>query len=143
MMAEISTFESRTGRISCSAAKAFDFLTDLRNFIRFIPANAIRDLVIDADSCSFQADMLGIVEIRISKKVLTEKVVYTGTMPHVKDFSMSADIRDNPAGDSEIKLFIRAELNPFLKMMAAEPVKRVLGTIIDEMEKFRDWEATT
>jgi carbon monoxide dehydrogenase subunit G len=143
MMAEISTFESRTGSISCSASKAFDFLTDLRNFKRFIPANAIRDLVIDADSCSFQADMLGIVEIRISKKVLTEKVVYTGTMPHVKDFSMSADIMNNPAGNSNIKLFIRAELNPFLKMMADEPVKRVLGTIIDEMEKFRDWEATT
>jgi hypothetical protein len=40
-------------------------------------------------------------------------------------------------------LFVRADLNPFLKMMAAEPVKRVLGTIIDEMEKFRDWESTT
>jgi carbon monoxide dehydrogenase subunit G len=142
-MAEVSTFESRTGRLSCSSGKAFDFMTDLRNFKRFIPVNEIRDLVIDSDSCSFQADMLGTVKIHISEKVRPAKIVYSGTMPHVNDFSMSVDIRENPSGNSDVKLFVRADLNPFLKMMAAEPVKRVLGTIIDEMEKFRDWESTT
>ncbi|MGD0340637.1 MAG: hypothetical protein ABSA76_02875, partial [Bacteroidales bacterium] len=143
LMAEISTFESRTGRVGCSAGTAFDFLTDLRNFKRFIPGNSIRDLVLDSDSCSFQADMLGTVTIHISEKWHPEKIIYSGTMPQVKDFSMSVDIRENPEGNSDVKLSIRAELNPFLKMMAAEPLKRVLGIIIDEMEKFRDWKVAT
>jgi carbon monoxide dehydrogenase subunit G len=142
-MVEASTFESRTGRVSCSSGKAFDFMTDLRNFKRFIPANEIRDLVIDSESCSFQADMLGTVNIHISEKERPKKIVYSGTMPYVNDFSMSVDIREIPDGSSEVKLFIRAALNPFIKMMAVESIKRVLGTIIDEMEKFRDWESTT
>jgi hypothetical protein len=142
-MAEVTTYESRTGSVSCSAGKAFDFMTDLRNFKRFIPANEIRDLVINSDSCSFQADMLGTVNIRISEKERPKKIVFTGTMPYVNDFSLSVDIRETPDGNSEVKLFIRAELKPFLKMMVVEPIKRVLGIIIDEMEKFRDWDTTT
>jgi carbon monoxide dehydrogenase subunit G len=142
-MAEASSFESRTGRVSCSSRKAFDFMADLRNFTRFIPANEIRDLVIDSDSCSFQADMLGTVKIHISEKECPRKIVYSGTMPYVNDFSMSVDIREIQEGISEVKLFVRAELNPFLKMMAAESINRVLGTIIDEMEKFNGWESAT
>jgi carbon monoxide dehydrogenase subunit G len=141
-MAEISNFESRTGKLSCSAGQAFDFLTDLRNLKRFIPGNTISDLAIEVDSCSFRVDILGMVRIHISEKDRPGKIVYSGIVPQIKDFSMSVDIRDNPPGNSEAKLYIRAEINPFLKMMAAEPVSKVLGKIIDEMEKFRDWGTT-
>jgi carbon monoxide dehydrogenase subunit G len=138
-MAEISTFESRRGKLSCSAGKAFDFLTDLRNFKRFIPANSISNLVLETESCSFRIDMLGIIKIHISKKIPPFKIVYSGIVPQVKDMSLSVDIKDISPGNSEVKLNIMAEINPFLKMMAAEPIKKVLATIIDEMEKFRDW----
>jgi hypothetical protein len=30
-------------------------------------------------------------------------------------------------------------MNPLLKMIAADPVKQFLETLIKEMEKFRDW----
>lgn len=139
-MAERSTFESRTGKLSCSASKAFDFLTDLRNFKRFIPGNTISNLVLEVDSCSFRVDMLGIVKIHISEKTRPEKIVYSGIVPQVKDFSLTVNIKDVPPENSEAKLYIMAEINPFLKMMAAEPIRKVLGTIIDEMEKFREWE---
>lgn len=142
-MAEKSTFESRTGSLSCNTGKAFDFLTDLRNLKRFIPGNSISNLVLEADSCSFRVDMLGTVRINISEKVRPEKIVYSGIVPQVKDFSMSVDIRENPAGKSDVKLLIMAEINPFLKMMAAEPIRKMLLKVIDEMEKFRDWDSVT
>jgi carbon monoxide dehydrogenase subunit G len=141
-MAEVSTFESRTGKLSCSAGQAFDFLTDLRNFKQFIPGNTISDLAIEIDSCSFRVDMLGKVRIHISEKVRPGKIIYSGIVPQIHDFSMSVDIIDNPPANSEAKLYIRAEINPFLKMMAAEPVRKVLEKIIDEMEKFKDWGST-
>jgi carbon monoxide dehydrogenase subunit G len=140
-MAEISTFESRTGRLSCSTGKAFDFLTDLRNLKRFIPVNSISNLVLEADSCSFRVDILGTVRINISEKVRPGKIIYSGIVPQVKDLSMSVDIIENPAGKSDVKLLIRAEMNSFLKLMAAEPIKKMLEKVIDEMEKFRDWES--
>lgn len=142
-MAEKSTFESRTGRISCDPITAFDFLTDLRNFKRFIPGNSINNLVLEADSCSFRVDMLGTVKIIISEKVRPGKIVYSGVVPQVKDFSMSVSIMDNPPVTSDVKLNISAEINPFLKMMAAEPIRKMLEKIIDEMEKFKDWRSAT
>jgi carbon monoxide dehydrogenase subunit G len=142
-MSEISNFESRTGKLSCSALQAFNFFTDLRNFKRFIPGKSISDLVVEADSCSFHVDMLGMVRIHISDKVCPGKIVYSGVVPQVKDISMTVDIRDDTPGHSEAKLHIRAEINPFLRMMATEPIKKVLATIIDEMERFRDWGGTT
>lgn len=142
-MAETSTFESRTGRLTCDTGKAFDFLTDLRNFNRFIPDNSISNLVLEVDSCSFRVNMLGTVRINISEKVRPEKIVYSGIVPQVKALSMSVDIRENPAGKSEVKLLISAEINPFLRKMAAEPIRKMLEKVIDEMEKFRDWESVT
>jgi carbon monoxide dehydrogenase subunit G len=141
-MSEISTFESRTGRLSCSAGQAFGFLSDLRNLKRFIPANMVSKLVMEADSCSFHVDMLGMVKIHVSEKMRPVRIVYSGIVPQVKDFALSADIMEKPAGSSEIRLIIKAEINPFLRMMAAEPVRKALEKIIEEMEKFRDWEAT-
>jgi carbon monoxide dehydrogenase subunit G len=142
-MAEISSFESRTGRLTCDAGKAFDFLSDLRNFRQFIPAGTISNIVLDHDSCSFRVDMLGMVSINILEKVRPEKIVYSGTIPQVKDLSMSVDIRENTPGISDVKLMVRAEINPFLKMMAEEPIRKVLEKVIDEMEKLRDWESVT
>ena len=84
--------------------------------------------------------MLGIVKIHISEKTRPEKIVYSGIVPQVKDFSLTVNIKDVAPENSEAKLYIMAEINPFLKMMAAEPIRKVLGTIIDEMEKFREWE---
>jgi carbon monoxide dehydrogenase subunit G len=138
-MSEISSFESRTGRLVCSADTAFDFLTDLRNFKPFIPSDSINNLVLEADSCSFNVDMLGTVKIHVSEKIRPRKIVYSGIVPQVKDISLSIDLKDISPANSEVILNIKAEINPFLKMMAAEPIRKVLATIIEEMEKFRDW----
>ena len=142
-MAEISTFESRTGTLVCNPDQAFDFLTDIRNFRRFIPANSISNLDLEADSCSFRIDMLGNVKIFISGQMRPSKIVYSGVVPQVKNISLSVDIRENPAGKSYVQLLIMAEMNPFLKMMVTEPIKKGLEKIIEEMEKFRDWQPAT
>jgi hypothetical protein len=38
-----------------------------------------------------------------------------------------------------VRLGLTAELNPFFKMMATDPIKSSLETLILEMEKFRNW----
>jgi len=34
---------------------------------------------------------------------------------------------------------IKAKLNPVLKMMVDDPIKRFLNLLADEMEKFTEW----
>jgi hypothetical protein len=139
LMGEISTFESRIGRLECSPDEIFDFVADIRNFERFVPSDNRSTLVIDHDSCTVRVDMLGNVKIRISEKTRPEKVVFTGNAPQVNDFSVILDIFKSDSGKAETKITLLAELNPLLKMMAAGAARQFLETLVVEMEKFKDW----
>jgi carbon monoxide dehydrogenase subunit G len=139
-MPDISKFESRTGKLTCTPPEIFDFVTDIRNFRQFVPAGTIDDLQIESDSCSFHVSPLGKVYINLSEKEPYNKVVYNGNVLQSNDFSLVLNIEGNNAGKAEVNLKLAAHLNPLLKIMAAKPIKRFLEKLIEEMEKFRGWQ---
>jgi len=124
--------------LNCKPAEIFRFVTDIRNFRQFVHAD-IEDLEIDRESCSFQISPLGNVRLNIAEKEPVKKVVYTGSALSSNDFSLLLDIREGEAGKAEVMVTLDAEMNPVLKMMAAKPVTLFLESLIDEMERFRDW----
>jgi len=141
-MPDISEFKSRTGKLNCTPAEIFDFVTDIRNFRQFVPEGTIDDLQIEMDSCSFHVSPLGKVSFSLSEKNPHNKVVYKGTVLQSNDFSLVLDINENSTGRAEVNLNLAAHLNPLLKMMAAKPIGNFLEKMIKEMEKFRDWKST-
>jgi len=138
-MSGISTFKSRTGKVNCTSEELFHFLSDIRNFERFIPKDKISDISLNKDSCSFSVSMMGMVNIRISDRKEYSEVVFSGNAMLVNDFSLAVKFSDAKPGRSEVKLSVLADLNPFLKMLAADPISKFLETIIKEMEKFSGW----
>jgi carbon monoxide dehydrogenase subunit G len=138
-MPDISKFESRTGKLTCTPPEIFDFVTDIRNLRQFVPDGTIDDLQIDSDSCSFHVSPLGKVSLNLSEKEPFNKVVYTGNVLQSNDFSLVLNIKENNAGKAEVNLKLAAHLNPLLKMMAAKPINSFLEKLIDEMEKFKGW----
>jgi carbon monoxide dehydrogenase subunit G len=138
-MPDISKFESRTGKLTCTPPEIFDFVTDIRNLRQFVPDGTIEDLQIDSDSCSFHVSPLGKVSLNLSEKEPFNKVVYTGNVLQSNDFSLVLNIKENNAGKAEVNLKLAAHLNPLLKMMAAKPINSFLEKLIDEMEKFKGW----
>jgi carbon monoxide dehydrogenase subunit G len=141
-MTDLSTFESRTGKLNCTPSEIFDFVTDIRNFKQFIPNNtSVNELIIDRESCSFNISPLGNVNLNLSEKKPHSKVVYNGSVLQSNDFSLILDIREPTSGKSEVHLKLSARLNPFLKMMAAKPIDTFLEKLIDEMEKLRGWKS--
>ncbi|MFZ0281763.1 MAG: hypothetical protein WAL29_08945 [Bacteroidales bacterium] len=138
-MTGISNFKSRRGKVSCKPAELFRFVTDLRNFRQFIHGNTVEDLQLDKESCSFLVSPLGNVNVKISEREPDKKVIYTGSALRSNDFSLLLNIGEDDSGKAEVMITLDAEMNPVLKMMAAKPVNRFLETLIDEMEKFGDW----
>ena len=139
IMSEISTFESRTGKVNCTSEELFHFLSDIRNFERFIPGDKFSDIKMDKDSCSFSVSMMGKVNIRIGERKAYSEVVFSGNAMYVNDFSLAVKFNDAGFSHSEVNLSVFAHLNPFLKMLAADPISKFLETIIKEMEKFNGW----
>ena len=142
-MADMSTFESRTGILTCTPTEVFDFVTDIRNFKQFVPDNAsISDINIDSKSCSFIISPIGNVNFHLSEKEPHNKVVYSGSALQANDFSLILNIKETKAGKAEVRIELVARLNPLLKIMMAKSVDSFLEKVIDEMEKFRDWGKT-
>jgi hypothetical protein len=79
------------------------------------------------------------VNVRISEKIKPGRVLFSGNALQVNDFSILLNILSTGTDRSEVKINLTAEMNPFLKMIAAEPARQFLETLIKEMEKFRDW----
>ena len=138
-MSDLSHFESRPGKLTCSDREVFAFVTDIRNFERFIPEGTINNWKAERESCSFNLSMLGNVNFRLSGKEMYNKVVYAGDAFKKNDFSVILDISVTGKDKSEVKVSLNAHLSPVLKMMAVKPVGRFLELLINEMESFRGW----
>jgi carbon monoxide dehydrogenase subunit G len=139
-MSDISYFESRSGKLTCSDRKVFDFVTDMRNFGKFITPGTINNWQAEKESCSFNVSVVGTVSLRLDEKEMYKKVVFTGDALNKNDFSLILHISGNGNTPAEVRVSLNADLNPMLKMMAAKPIGQFLEIIINEMEGFRGWE---
>ena len=141
-MSNLSNFESRTGKLTCSAEEVFDFVTDIRNFEQFIPKGNINNWNAEKESCSFSVSMLGTVSVKLAEKEKYNKVVYMGDALKKNDFSLTLDISDKFEKTADVKVNLSADLNPMMKMMATKPIGQFLEMLINEMENFRGWKGT-
>jgi hypothetical protein len=141
-MSNLSYFESRTGKLTCSAEEVFDFVTDIRNFEQFIPKGNINNWNAEKESCSFSVSMLGMVSVRLIEKEKYSKVVFMGDALKKNDFSLTLDISGNLNKTTDVKVKLSADLNPMMKMMATKSIGQFLEMLINEMENFRGWKGT-
>ena len=138
-MEDTSTFESRKGLIRYKPEVVFNFVADIRNLERFIPENTVTDLVTDNNSCSFRVGMLGRVDVKIDEKIPCSKIVYSGNLLQSNNFTLNLFLDEKDPGNTQAYILINSVMNPMLRMMAAEPVKRFLETLVTEMENFTGW----
>jgi hypothetical protein len=141
-MTKLSYFESRKGTLSGGAEEVFLFVTDIRNFKRFVPEKTITNWHAERESCSFSVAMLGTVSLRLLERIEFTKVVFDGDALKKNDFSLVLNISGNINSGSEVKISLNADLNPILKMMAVKPIEQFLEMLVNEMEKFRGWSDT-
>jgi carbon monoxide dehydrogenase subunit G len=138
-----SYFESRTGTVSANAKAVFNFVTDMSNFERFVPDGTINNWKAEKDNCSFGVSMIGTVTVRLAEKEEFIKVVYRGDALKKNDFILTLDIYNHSEKPADVKVSLQADLNPIMKMMAAKPIEQFLGMLVNEMEKFREWDKVT
>ena len=140
-MSDLSHFESRTGNLSCTSEECFAFVTDIRNFQRFVPEGTINNWQAEKESCSFSVSMLGTVSLRITQKEKYKTVVYNGDALKKNDFELVLHIADKSNNYAEVRVALNADLNPMMKMIATKPIGQFLEMLINEMENFRGWKA--
>lgn len=127
--------ESKIGKIQAAPEKVYSFLSDFRNFSKLIPPDKVKDWWADEDSCRFTVDGVGQTGLRIIEKEPYSLIKITGAEGSKFDFFFWVQIKEAAPYDSRLKLTIKVELNPMLKMMATKPLQNFVDSLVDQLEK--------
>jgi len=141
-MAEETEFISRAGTLRAKPSQIFSFAADVRNFSRFAGNENIRDWKADSDSCSFEVPVVGPVQVTIAEREPCSKIRFEGHAMNSVEFRLWLQLKESEAETTRFRLVLRAELNPFFKMMASGKINEYLEKLIDEVEKFSDWDSS-
>lgn len=138
-MTDFTNFESREANLNCSPDEYFNFITDLRNFGSFIPAEIVRDWQADNDTCRFNMSSMGEVNLKTVSKIPYTSVIFSGNVLATTEFRLHSVISADQSGRAKVKLLMEAGLSPLLKMIGSGIIERFLETLVAEMEKFESW----
>ena len=127
--------ESRTGKINANEEHIYNFIADFNNFKGFIPADKVEDFQSSTDHCRFKVSGIGEVGLRIIEREPFNTIKVTGDGMANQQFFLWVQLKQMAEKDTRIKLTIKAELNPMLKMMATKPLQNFLDKLVDAMEK--------
>jgi carbon monoxide dehydrogenase subunit G len=127
--------ESKIGKIANTPERIYNFLSDFRNFSRLMPPDKVKNWQAVEDSCRFTVDMLGDVGLRIIEKQAYSLVKITGAEESKFNFCFWIQLKEAAPYDTRIKLTIKVDLNPMMKMMAKKPLQNFVDTLVDQLEK--------
>ena len=138
-MDNLLKFESRVGKIAERNEPVYLFLNDMRNFKQFLPEGKVENWSAEKDSCSFEISPVGKAKLRIIESEPYTQVKYQGDGLNNTNFFLWIQLKEVSESDTMVKITIKAELNPMLKMMATKPLNDFLEKLVSGMENFKDW----
>ncbi|MBK3517254.1 SRPBCC family protein [Carboxylicivirga marina] len=127
----MTTFESDIKKANYPAEIMFNFLADFNHFGEVIPKDKISNWQSFGDSCRFTIDPVGEVGLRIVEKESPKVIKYTAEGKTPFNFFLWIQLVQKAEDDTRVKLTIKADMNPMIKMMASKPIKKFLEVLSD------------
>lgn len=135
----MTKYESRIGKINHPAENIYRFITDFRNFKQFLPGDKITDWQAEEDSCSFKIEGLGKAGLKILETDPPKTIKITGEGMDKLDFYLWIQLKEMNPDDTRVKVTLKADLNPMLKMVAGKPIEQFLEMLVGRMEDFEGY----
>jgi carbon monoxide dehydrogenase subunit G len=132
----MTKFESKTVDIKAQDERIYAFLSNFNTISQFIPSDKVKDWVADENSCSFSADMIGKVSIRIIEKEPFSLIKMEGEAMGKTAFNFWVQLKKTGPYETRIKLTFGADLNPMMKMMIGKHIDTFLDTLVDQIARF-------
>jgi len=129
--------ESRVGTIASSEEKIYNFVSNFNNFKQFIPADKVQDFESTEDSCKFSVPNMGKVGLRIIEKTPFNTIKISGDGMANQQFNLWVQLKQASENDTKVKITIKADLNPMIKMMVAKPLKNFVDKLVEAMERMK------
>ena len=130
-----TTFESAVKTINADEKKVFDFLSDLRNAEKLkdkLPQDKVKNIQLDHDSVSFSVNPVGDVSLRIIEREPFKTIKFSADKSPI-DFFLWIQLKQTVENDTKLKITLKADLNPMIKMMASKPLEQFINMLADAL----------
>jgi len=129
--------ESRIGKIVADQERVYNLIADFSNLGMYVPQDKVSAFKSDADSCSFQIEKMGNFGMRIIEREPYKLVKIANDENVPFQFKMWIQLKEVNAQDTRVKVTLKADLNPMLKMVAKKPLTTFVDTLVDRLEQIR------
>jgi len=127
--------ESKIGTILYTDEKIYRYLLNFDNIKNLIPGDKIKNWESQEDSCRFTVTGLGDAGVRILEKEPYKLIKLTGIDEGKYNFFFWIQLKQVAENDTKIRLSMHVELNQVMQMMAKNPLKTFLDTLVDQLSK--------
>lgn len=127
----MTRLQSEPVTVAQSAEQVFNFLSDFNNIGKLMPEQ-VEGFSTDGTSCSFTIKGMTTLGLTYASKTPHSEIVMAKNGKAPFDFNLVCSMTpsaQNPAA-STLQLFLDADLNPFLKMMAEKPLTNFLNMLV-------------
>ena len=120
--------------INKSSQEVYNFLIDVKNFEHLMPDNISKFEVISEERFLFA--LKGMPEIVLQRKEMTpNSKVVLGAASDKLPFTLTANIIELGANESEVVLSFEGEFNAMMAMMIKTPISNFMGTLSENLNK--------
>lgn len=129
--------KSRVGKIQANQNKIYELISDFNNLGNYVPNDKVEDFTSDTDSCSFKVDKIGKFGMKIIEREPVKLVKITNDDSVPFKFNMWIQLKEVSEADVRVKVTLKADLNPMMKMVAKKPLTSFVNTLVDRLEQIK------
>ncbi len=127
---------SKICSINKSNEKVYEFIGDFNNLKQLIPPDKVSDIQATQDTCSFTVKDIGKVGMKIIEKEAPKLIKISGDGKVPFDFILWIQFVDVAENDTKMRLTLKTELNPMMKMMIKKQLQKGIDTIADQLTMY-------
>ena len=124
--------ESPKKRVAKSQEEVLNCLNDVKNFEKLMPENISKFEVLYPDKFLFALKGMPEIVLKRKEQFPHEKIVL-GAASDKLPFTLTADIKELSAKESEVTLSFEGEFNAMMAMMIKTPITNFMGTLSDNL----------
>ena len=127
--------ESHVGNIPENEDRIFTFLSDFHNIETLIPKESLNSWEFHENNCKLGIDGIGEIELKVIEKKPFKLIKLGSGIDSAYAFTLWIQLKQTAEKNTRVKLTLQADLNPFLQLMAKNPLQKFVDTLVDRMGK--------
>lgn len=130
----MTKFHSNKVRVNAPEEKVFEFLSDFRNFKDLMPPQII-NWKADEQTCSFTIKGMADLSMRMINKNPFKNIHIAADGKNPINYTLDYFFSSADKEESFVEIVFDAELNPFLKMIASNPLQNLVNMIANKLQE--------